>query len=199
MRVGISVLLVAVLGVTVFLASPSASLPETESYDVDAIHSSIIFRINHGGVSNFYGRFNAIEGSFSVTEGGTGSVSVTIPVDSVDTANKDRDNHLKGPDFFSAEQFPAITFKSDAVKNTGGNKYEAKGTLTMHGVSKEVTIALERIGTRNLGDEFGGVRTGFDGTVTFKRSDFGMKYGLDMDLLGDEIKLILGLEGTRKK
>ncbi len=198
MRVGISVLLVAVLGVAAFLASPSASLPDTETYEVDAVHSSIIFRINHAGVSNFYGRFNAIEGTFTVAQGGTGSVSVTIPVDSVDTANEKRDEHLKSPDFFSAEQFPEITFKSDALKDIGGNKYEAKGTLTMHGVSKEVTIALERIGTKDLGEKFGGVRTGFDGTVTFKRSDFGMKYGVDMGMLGDEIKLFLGIEGIRK-
>jgi len=198
MRVGISVLLVAVLGVAAFLASPSASLPDTETYEVDAVHSSIIFRINHAGVSNFYGRFNEISGTFTVAQGGTGSVSVTIPVDSVDTANEKRDGHLKSPDFFSAEQFPEITFKSDALKDTGGNKYEAKGTLTMHGVSKEVTIALEHIGTRDLGEKFGGVRTGFDGTVTFKRSDFGMKYGVDMGMLGDEIKLFLGIEGIRK-
>ncbi|MFI5403439.1 MAG: YceI family protein [Planctomycetota bacterium] len=198
MRVGLSVFLVGVLGVVVFLASPSASLPETETYAVDAVHSSVIFRINHAGVSNFYGRFNAIDGTFTVTEGGTGSVSITIPVDSVDTANEKRDGHLKSPDFFNAEQFPDITFKSEALKNTGGSKYEAKGTLTMHGVSKEVTVALERIGTKDLGEKFGGTRTGFDGTVTFKRSDFGMKYGIDMGMLGDEIKLFLGIEGIRK-
>ncbi len=198
MRVGLSVLLVAVLGAVAFLASPSASLPEAETYSLDAVHSTVLFRINHAGVSNFYGRFNEIEGSFTVTEGGTGTVSLTIPVGSIDTANEKRDEHLRSPDFFSAEQFPEITFKSDAVKNTGGNKYEAKGTLTMHGVSKEVTVSLERIGTRDLGEKFGGVRTGFDGTATFKRSDFGMKYGVDMGVLGDEIKLILGIEGIRK-
>jgi polyisoprenoid-binding protein YceI len=198
MRVGISVLLAAVLGGVVFLASPSASLPEAETYGVDAVHSTVIFRINHAGVSNFYGRFNQIDGTFTVTEGGTGSVSVTIPVESIDTANNDRDGHLKGPDFFNAEQFPEITFKSEALKNTGGNKYEAKGTLSMHGVSKEVTVALERIGTKDVGEKMGGVRTGFEGSVTFKRSDFGMKYGIDKGVLGDEIKLILGIEGIRK-
>ncbi len=197
MRVGISVLFVAVLGAVVFLASPSASLPESETYTIDPVHSAVIFRINHAGVSNFYGRFNGIEGSFTVAEGGTGSVSVTIPVESVDTANEKRDDHLKGPDFFSAEQFPEITFKSDALKSVGGNKYEAKGTLTMHGVSKEVTVALERIGTKDLGEKFG-YRTGFEGTVTVKRSDFGMKYGIDMGMLGDEVKLILGIEGLRQ-
>jgi polyisoprenoid-binding protein YceI len=198
MRVGISVLFVAVLGAVVFFASPSASLPESENYAVDPVHSTVLFRINHAGVSNFYGRFNDIQGTFTVAEGGTGTVSVTIPVASVDTGNKDRDGHLKSPDFFNAEQFPEIAFKSEAVKNTGGSKYEAKGTLTMHGVSKEVTVALERIGTKDLGEKFGGIRTGFEGSVAIKRSDFGMKYGVDMGMLGDEIKLILGIEGIRK-
>ena len=85
------------------------------------------------------------------------------------------------------------------MKNTGGAKYEAKGTLTMHGVSKEVTIALERIGTKDLGEKFGGVRTGFEGMVTIKRTDFGMGYGVDMGMLGDEVRLFFGLEGTKQK
>jgi polyisoprenoid-binding protein YceI len=195
MRVGISVLAVAVLGAVVFLASPSASLPEAETYTIDPVHSTVIFRINHAGVSNFYGRFNDVEGSFTVAEGGTGSVSVTIPVASVDTNNEKRNGHLKSPDFFSAEQFPQITFKSDALKHVGGSKYEAKGTLMLHGVSKEVTLEVERIGTKDTGKMMG-YRTGFEGTVTIKRSDFGMKNMLDM--IGDEVKLILDVEGQRK-
>lgn len=194
MRVGISVLLVAVLGTVVFLASPSASLPEAETYAVDPIHSSVLFRINHAGVCYFYGRFNQIAGSFTVAEGGTGSVSVTIPIASVDTNNKDRDEHLKKADFFNVEQFPEMTFKGE-LKNTGGKKYEAKGTLTMHGVSKEVTIPMERIGSNDLGEY--GYRTGFEGMVTINRSDFGMSYGIDMGMLGDEVKLILAIEGLK--
>lgn len=195
MRVGLSVLVVAALGAVVFLASPSASLPEAENYSIDPVHSTVIFRINHAGVSNYYGRFNDVAGSFTVTEGGTGSVTVTIPVAGVDTNNEKRDEHLKSTSFFSAEEFPEITFKSDALKSMGGNKYEAKGTLTLHGVSKEVTIAVERIGTKDTGKMMG-YRTGFEGVVTIKRSDFGMKYGLDM--IGDEVRLILDIEGQRQ-
>jgi len=195
MRVGLSVLVVAALGAVVFLASPSASLPEAENYSIDPVHSTVLFRINHAGVSNFYGRFNDVAGSFTVAEGGTGSVTVTIPVAGVDTNNEKRDEHLKSTSFFSAEEFPEITFKSDALKHMGGNKYEAKGTLTLHGVSKEVTVAVERIGTKDTGKMMG-YRTGFEGVVTIKRSDFGMKYGLDM--IGDEVRLILDVEGQRQ-
>jgi polyisoprenoid-binding protein YceI len=195
MRVGLSVLVVAALAAVVFLASPSASLPEAETYAIDPVHSTVLFRISHAGVSNFYGRFNDVAGSFTVAEGGTGSVTVTIPVAGVDTNNKQRDDHLKSTSFFSAEEFPEITFKSDALKHMGGNKYEAKGTLTLHGVSKEVTVAVERIGTKDTGKMMG-YRTGFEGVVTIKRSDFGMKYGLDM--IGDEVRLILDVEGQRQ-
>jgi polyisoprenoid-binding protein YceI len=194
MRIGLGLLVVAALAAVAFLASPSASGPEAETYDLDPYHSTVLFRISHLGVSNFYGRFNGISGSFTVAEGATGAVSVTIPVASVDTANEKRDAHLKSPDFFSAEQFPEITFKSDALKHAGGANYEAKGTLTLHGVSKEVTIAVERIGSKETPM---GYRTGFEGAVTIRRSDFGMKYGLD-GALGDEVKLILAIEGIRK-
>lgn len=190
----LAVISVAVLGAAVFLASPSSSLPEAETYAVDAVHSTVLFRINHMGASNFYGRFNGIEGEFKVVEGGTGSVSVTIDAASVDTANAQRDGHLKSPDFFSVEEFPQITFKSDALKHLGGAKYEAKGSLALHGVTKEVTVALERIGN---GEMKGTPITGFEGTVTIKRSDFGMKYGLGGPL-GDDVKLILAIEGKRK-
>jgi polyisoprenoid-binding protein YceI len=195
MRLGISFVSVAVLGAVVFLASPSASLPEAEAYKIDPVHSTVIFRINHMGASNFYGRFNGIAGEFTLVEGGTGSVSVTIDAKSVDTANGKRDEHLRSPDFFSVEEFPEITFKSDALKHLGGSKYEAKGTLALHGVSKEVTVEVERIGN---GDMRGTPITGFEGTVTIKRSDFGMKYGLGGPL-GDEVRLILAVEGGKQK
>jgi polyisoprenoid-binding protein YceI len=194
MRLGISFLSVAVLGAVVFFASPSASLPEPESYAIDPVHSTVIFRINHMGASNFYGRFNGIAGEFTLVDGGAGSVWVTIDAKSVDTAHDKRDEHLRSVDFFSVEEFPQIGFKSDALKHLGGSKYEAKGTLALHGVSKEVTIAVERIGN---GDMKGTPITGFEGTVTIKRSDFGMKYGLGGPL-GDEVKLILAVEGQRK-
>jgi len=193
MRIGALLFTVAVLGAVSFLATPSASLPETVTFQVDPVHSTVLFRINHLGVSNVYGRFNTIQGSFTVGEMATGSVSVTIPVSSIDTGNEKRDGHLKSPDFFSAEQFPEITFKSDELKHLGGDKYEAKGTLTLRGISKEITVPVERIGTK---EAMGGLRTGFEGTVTIRRSEFDMTWR--PEILGDEVKLILAVEGIRK-
>jgi polyisoprenoid-binding protein YceI len=193
MRIGTCILAVGLATAIAVLATPSASRPDAETYAIDGVHSTVIFRIGHLGVSNFYGRFNEVKGSFTVAEGGTGAVDVTIPVASVDTANEKRDNHLKSPDFFSAEQFPEITFKSSELKHLGGSKYEAKGTLKLHGVEKQVTVPVERIGSR---EAMGGYRTGFEGMVTIQRSDFGMKNMLEA--VGDEVRLILAVEGIRK-
>ena len=194
MRLKISIFSAAVLGAVVLFSTPSASLPEAESYKIDPVHSTVIFRIKHLGVSNFYGRFDSVNGEFSVVDGGTGSVSVTIDAASVDTNHEKRDGHLKSGDFFSVAEFPQITFKSDALKHVGGSKYEAKGTLTMRGVSKDVTFAVEKVGS---GEMKGKKLIGLEGTLTINRSDFGMKYGLGGPL-GDEVKLIISVEAERQ-
>jgi len=190
MRLKISIFSAAVLGAVALFATPSASLPEAVSYKIDPVHSNVIFRIKHMGASNFYGRFNSVNGEFTVVDGGTGSVSVTIDAASVDTHDAKRDGHLKSGDFFSVEEFPEITFKSDALKHLGGAKYEAKGTLTLRGVSKEVTFEVEKVGE---GEMKGKKLIGFEGTLTINRSDYGMKYGLGGPL-GDEVKLIISVE-----
>ena len=126
MRYGISSMALLVLASAVAISTRSESLPEATTFQVDPIHSSILFRARHAGVANFYGRFNEVEGSFTVQEGGTGSVDITIAAGSVDTGNDKRDAHLKSPDFLSAAQFPKITFESSALKHVEGDRYQAK-------------------------------------------------------------------------
>ncbi len=105
-----------------------------------------------------------------------------------------RDEHLRGPDFFNARQFPKITFKSDSVRPTGPDTYEVAGTLTLHGVSRPLTVTLKKIGAGKgpAGDQRVGVETGF----TIKRSDFGMKNMLEG--VGDDVLLIVSLESAHK-
>lgn len=122
MRLGIPALALAILVAVGWLQRPTASAPTRESYEVDAVHSVVLFRIQHLGVSYFYGRFNKIEGSFSVGGDGAGEVDITIRADSIDTNSEKRDGHLKGPDFFSVKQFPTITFKSGNLVSRGGNR-----------------------------------------------------------------------------
>ena len=193
MRRGIPVLSFAILLAVAWLARPTASSPTRETYKVDPAHSVVLFRIQHLGVSYFYGRFNSIEGSFTISDTGAGDVDITIRADSIDTNSEKRDGHLKGPDFFSVKQFPTITFQSEKLVGKGGNRYQATGTLTLHGVSKEITFDLERVGSAHA---MGAYRTGFDGSITISRSAHGMSWR--PEALGDEVKLIVAIEGMRQ-
>ena len=179
------------------VGTPSAQAAP-ESFDIDPVHSAVIFRIHHFGSGYSYGRFNDFGGKLVFDEASPAgsSVSVEIKATSVDTANAKRDDHLRGPDFFDVAQFPTITFKSTAVKAAGATSFDVTGDLSMHGVTKSVTVRMEKTGGGK--DAWGMFRVGFEGTMTIKRSDFGMKYGLDNGALGDEVRLTLAFEGARK-
>ena len=111
-----------------------------DTYKVDPVHSSLIFSMKHFGVTDFYGRFKEISGTvtFDAADPSKSSVELTVPVESIDTQNEKRDQHLKSPDFFNAKQFPTITFKSTKVEGSGDN-YKISGDLTIHGVTKPIT------------------------------------------------------------
>ncbi len=164
------------------------------AYAIDAVHSSVVFKIKHNKVSDFYGRFNKIDGSFNVdpSKPEAASVNVTIDIESVDSNNKDRDKHLRNPDFFSAKEFPTATFKSTGLKKVG-DTWELAGELNFHGVTKPITAKLE----------YGGAGKGFKGedvagitaTFTIERSEFGVtKYP---EVLGEDVTIIVALEGAK--
>jgi polyisoprenoid-binding protein YceI len=164
------------------------------SYTIDSVHSSVLFRIKHVGVAYVYGRFNQIQGSvvFDPDRPEATRLEVTIPLESVDTNNEKRDAHLRGPDFFDGKRFPEIRFVSQSVNKVAEGTYEATGNLTLHGVTKPVTITLHHTGTRKLQGPVGGTRTGLHAVATIKRSDFGMTFMLDM--LSDEVTVIVSIE-----
>lgn len=177
------------------LAWSSASFA-ADTYNVDVAHSSAIFRIKHLSASWFYGRLNDIAGTvvFDDADPTKTAIDITIKADSVDTNNEKRDTHLKSPDFFDAAQFPTMTFKSKKVVAKSGNTLTATGDLTMHGVTKEISFDFERTGTGK--DPWGGTRSGAEAIINIKRSDFGI--GKQPDGLGDEVRLIISLEGVKK-
>ena len=117
-----------------------------------------------------------------------------MKVESIDTHNAKRDQHLKSPDFFNAKQFPAITFKSKQVKKSSKDTYEVTGDLTIHGVTRPVTVKVTNTGSGK--DPMGANRIGFETIFTIKRSDFGMKFMLGP--VSDEIRLIVSIEGIRQ-
>jgi polyisoprenoid-binding protein YceI len=173
-----------------FAAAYAPALAEAaDTYKVDTVHSTVLFRVSHLGASNSYGRFNDITGTLTLGDAG-GSVDLQVKAESIDTANEKRDQHLKGPDFFAVKQFPLIQFKGDQVKKTAADAYEIAGKLTLHGVTRDVTVKATKVGSAK--DPQGDVRTGFECKFKIKRSDFGMTYMVGP--IGDEVELIVSLE-----
>ena len=166
-----------------------------ETYAVDPVHSTVLFRIKHLDVSYSYGRFNEIEGTFTFdgASAKNNRIDITVKAASVDTNHDGRDEHLRNEDYFDAENHPEITFKSDRVRKTGEKTYEAEGELKLRGVAKPLTVSLERVGSGP--DPRGKFRSGFETTFTIKRSDFGMNTMLGP--VGDDVRLIVSVEGVR--
>lgn len=168
------------------------------TYDIDASHSSVNFQIRHLAISKVNGNFAQFEGAFVYDEGKPGewTAEATIYSDSVDTDNDDRDKHLKSPDFFNAEKFPTITFKSTGMKDG-----KLDGELTMLGVTKPVEMDLEFNGA--VTDPWGNHRVSFTATGTVNRKDYGMTFNKALDngglMLGEDVKFTIEIEGIQQK
>jgi polyisoprenoid-binding protein YceI len=166
-----------------------------DTYKVDPVHSTVIFRIKHNNVNYFNGRFDALAGTLTIDDQNpvASALDFKVTADSIDTADPKRDAHVKGPDFLNAKQFPAITFKSKQVAKVSDGVYDVSGDLTLHGVTKPVTVKLEQTGV-NPSSKMGSL-AGFEATFIIKRSEFGMTKFTDM--LSDEVKLIVNIEARR--
>ena len=173
---------------------PAAAPAVADAYTIDAVHSFVVFKVKHLGVSYAYGRFNDLSGTFAVDNENAANAAfdVKIKTESIDTGNEKRDAHLMSPDFFNARQFPELSFKSTKVEPAGTNNLNVTGDLTMHGVTKPVTVKMTLVGT---GSARGASLAGYETTFTVKRSDFGMDFMLEG--LGDEVTVMVGLEGKR--
>ncbi len=163
-------------------------------YEIDTVHSMILFRAKHNDVSYNYGRFNEFTGKIMISVDAVTERTVEFEVKaaSVDTGNEKRDQHLRSSDFFSAKQFPLITFKSTKVVEKEGKEdvLEVTGDLELHGVKKSITVDVEITG-RATGKD-GESLIGFESIFTIKRSEFGMTYGIGP--VSDEIQLIVSIE-----
>ena len=162
-----------------------------DSYDIDPVHSVIIFRIKHMDVGMFYGRFNAPTGRFTFDEQdpSKSTFQAQVKAANFDSGDPKRDQHVRGPDFLNAKEFPNVAFKSKSVKAADGDsRFEVSGDLTLHGQTKPVTLQLEKIGTA-------GNRIGFEGVMEIRRSDFGIR---GVQGVADEVRLIVAFEGVKK-
>ncbi|MDI1290457.1 MAG: YceI family protein [bacterium] len=192
-----ALILTSLAGVAVAAKSPAPAVTTSAAaFNVDGGHSSVVFKIKHQKVANFYGRFNDVSGTFVLDAATPESSAIEIKVvsDSVDSANAKRDQHLKSADFFSVKEFPEITFKSTSTKKVSDGVYEVTGDLAFHGVTKAITAKVTDTGT---GEGRGGSKiAGMEATFTIKRSEFGMNFMPGG--LGEEVDLIVALEGGMK-
>jgi polyisoprenoid-binding protein YceI len=188
------------------LATPLAAAAEVENYVIDPFHTVPYFEVDHLQTATMRGRFDRATGKFSIDRAAkSASVELEIPTATVNTGDTDRagrprtrDEHLKNADFFNVQEFPTMTFKSTKVVFKGDEPAAVEGNLTLLGVTKPVTLHLDRwkcgpdIRTQGKRYQCGGNATG-----SFKRSDFGMKFGLP-NAVGDEVKLWMSFYGFRQ-
>lgn len=173
-------------------AAPAPAPAPSGDFTIDPVHSNIIFGIKHLNATNFHGRLNDFSGSFTL--GDTASIDVTVKAESVDTNQPKRDAHIKSPDFFSAKEFPTITFKAKDLKHAGEGAWSGKGDLTFRGVTKPIDLTLTMTGE---GKGQGGKQiVGLESKITIKRSDFGNNFMVGP--LSDEVTLLVNFEGNIK-
>ena len=163
-----------------------------DSYKLDSVHSGVVFTLKHI-VSNPFGVFHGPEGSVTV-DNGVPALDVSVPVEKLDMGNAKWEEDIKAASWFDAKQFPNITFKTTSVKKTGDDSYEATGDLTLHGVTKSVTVTLTKTG-EGKGMQ-GETRVGYSCTFKVKRSEYGMTTYVGP--IGDEVTLMVNIEAIKQ-
>jgi len=186
------------------LALPVTVAAEIEAYNIDPFHTVPYWETDHLGFATMRGRFDRAAGKFTIDRAAkSGTMEITIQTATLSTGDTERegrprtrDEHLKSPDFFNVAEFPAMTFRSTSVKFKGDDPEVVEGNLTLLGVTKALQLTLERWkcgpDPRTQGKRY---QCGGNATGVFKRSDFGMKFGIPN--VGDEVKLWMSFYGFR--
>jgi len=175
---------------------PSQAFADKYLIDTKGAHAFVQFRIQHLGYSWLSGRFNTFGGSFEYDEKNPDQAKVLVEIDtaSIDSNHAERDKHLRGEDFLHVDKYPKASFESTAFDDKGDGTAVLTGNLTLHGVTKPVTIDVEHIG--HGPDPWGGYRRGFEGTTRIALADFGIDY--DLGPKSKEVELTLSVEGIRQ-
>ncbi|MFC9686743.1 YceI family protein [Streptomyces sp. NPDC056948] len=186
-------------------ATSGAVRPElaalTGDYTIDPAHSTIGFVARHAMVTNVKGGFQDFTGTLRLdgTDPSQSSASLDVVMDSIETGNADRDGHLKSADFFKADEFPAMTFRSTKAESLGGDDYRITGDLTILGTTRPLAIDLEFNGAAK--DPFGNERVGFEGKAEILRSEWGLTWNAALEtggvLVSDKIKLSFDISAIR--
>jgi polyisoprenoid-binding protein YceI len=174
----------------------------TSHWDFDLTHSSINFHARHLMVSKVHGRFTKWSGSLELDEQDLtrSKLDVTIDAASIETREDKRDEHLRSADFLEVDKYPTITFKSTAITRDGEDTYRLVGDLTIHGVTRSVTLDVE--GGARVTDPWGGTRTGFSAKTSISRKDFGLTWNVALEaggfLVSDKLEITLEIEAVKK-
>lgn len=168
------------------------------TYTIDTAHSEITFKIRHLMITNVNGRFTKFEGKMITSSDDLTNAEIDFEadIDSINTNNEQRDGHLRTGDFFDAAQYPKLIFKSTSLEKQGGDVYKLNGNLTLHGVTKPITMSAEYGGASN--DFYGNSKIGFALSGSLHRKDYGLEWNAALETggvaLSDEVKLMLDIQ-----
>jgi len=176
---------------------------QPSKWTVDPTHSSVKFTVSHLTVSEVEGRFKTFNGTLESPskDFNNGQVNFTVDVTTVNTDDATRDGHLKSDDFFNAEKYPQMTFKSTSFKKVKNNIYALEGNLTIRDVTKKVKFAVLYGGT--MVDPYGNTKAGFKATGKISRKEYGLKWSKLTEaggaVVGDDVNILLNLEFAKQK
>lgn len=182
------------------IASQTVPLPvPAGTWKVDPVHSSVEFHVKHLGIATVKGRFNEFEGAVEV--GPDGAVAYgTVQTASIDTREPRRDEHLRSADFFEADTYPEIAFRSTAIRPTGEDEFEIVGDLSIHGVTRSVTLRATLEGVE-LEDHQGQTRVGISASTQINRSDYEMHFNATLGsgnvVVSDKVKILVEVSAVK--
>ena len=178
--------------------SPAASAAIT-TWKIDPAHSNAEFKVKHMMISNVKGSITGITGDLTehATDASLSSIEATLDVATLNTNDAQRDGHVKSADFLEVEKYPKITFKSTKVERKASDEYAVTGDLTIHGVTKPVTLTVEGPSAPHK-DPWGNTRIGLSATTKINRKDFGLTWNATLEtggiLVGEEVHITIDVE-----
>lgn len=182
------------------LCAPRVRGAEPRVYEIDPQHLTLGFLVQHAGFAKVFGRFPDAEGRFTFDEGAgkISDVRVVVKTASVDTTVEARDRHLKSADFLNVEKFPEMLFESTETAKLDGRSTELRGSLTLVGITRPLSLSV--VWNKSATSPLPGKPyvAGMSARGSFRRSDFGMSYGVADGLVGDEVELLIELEAHRQ-
>lgn len=185
------------------LLALAAGIAPAATYDLDPAHTQIMFKVKHMGIATVTGQFKEFTGTVEFTPGKleAAGAAATIAVQSVDTGIGDRDNHLRADDFFGADEYPEITFRSTEIRNVEGDEFEVVGDLTIRDVTKQVVLDGQFNG--QVVDPWGNERIAFTAEGKINRKEFGLMWNNVLEagglVVADEVRMVIEVEAIKQK